>query len=147
MSRRNPFDELDELFDRMQENMEQAARLWEPTTPDGDPSGTSSLNIDLEDRSDELVLTGDLPGFETEDIDVRVKERTLHVAAEHDETTEAEAGEYVRRERRRTAVSRSVPLPAAVDTEGITATYNNGVLTVRMPKTEPSDEGTSIDVN
>jgi len=147
MPRRNPFDELDELLDRMQENMEQAARMWEPTTPDSDPSSTSSLNIDLEDRGDELVLTGDLPGFETGDIDVRVKERTLHVAAEHDESTETGDGEYVRRERRRTAVSRSVPLPAAVDTEGITAAYNNGVLTVRMPKTEPSDEGTRIDVN
>jgi HSP20 family protein len=147
MSGRNPFDELDELLDRMQENMEQAARMWDPTTPNGDLSGSSSLSIDLEDRGDELVLTGDLPGFEADDIDVRVKERTLHVAAEHDESTETEDSEYVRRERRRTAVSRSVPLPDAVDTEEITATYNNGVLTVRMPKTEPSDEGTRIDVS
>jgi HSP20 family protein len=147
MSRRNPFDELDELLDRMQENMEQAARMWDPTTPNGDLSDTASLNVDLEDRGDELVLTGDLPGFEAEDIDVRVKERTLHVAAEHDETSEASEGEYVRRERRRSAVSRSIPLPTAVDTEEITATYNNGVLTVRMPKTEPSSEGTRIDVN
>lgn len=147
MPGRNPFDELDELFDRMQENMEQAARMWDPTTPSGELSDTASLDVDLEDRGDELVLTGDLPGFETEAIDVRVKERTLHVAAEHDETSEAAEGEYVRRERRRSAVSRSIPLPTDVDTEGITATYNNGVLTVRMPKTEPSSEGTRIDVN
>jgi HSP20 family protein len=146
MSKPNPFDELDELLDRMQENMEQAARMWDPTTG-GDLSDTSSLNVDLEDRGDELVLTGDLPGFETGDIDVRVKERTLHVAAEHGETSETADGEYVRRERRRTAVSRSIPLPTAVDTEGSTATYNNGVLTVRMPKTEPNSEGTPIDVN
>jgi len=147
MSSPNPFDELDELLGRMQENMEQAARMWDPTTAGGDPPDTSSLTVDLEDRGDELVLTGDLPGFETEDIDVRLKERTLHVAAEHDETSESADGEYVRRERRRTAVSRSIPLPTAVDTEGSTATYNNGVLTVRMQKTEPSSEGTHIDVS
>jgi HSP20 family protein len=92
------------------------------------------------------VLTGDLPGFEGEDIDVRVKERAVHVAADHDETSETAAGEYVRRERRRTAVSRSIPLPAALDTEGSTATYDNGVLTVRLPKTEPSAEGTHVEV-
>jgi len=147
MSRRNPFDELDELFDRMQTNMEKAARAWDPTAAGPELPGTSSMSVDLEDRGDELVLTGDLPGFETDDIDVRVKERTLHVAADHDETTEAEDGEYVRRERRRMSVERSVPLPTAVDTDEITATYNNGVLTVRMPKTEPSSDGTRIDVN
>jgi len=147
MSKRNPFDELDELFDRMQANMEKAARMWDPETLAGDLPRASAMSIDLEDRGDELVLTGDLPGFETEDIDVRVKEGTLHVAAEHDETAEEETGEYVRRERRWTSVSRSVPLPAAVDADGITATYNNGVLTVRMPKAEPSSEGTRIDVS
>jgi HSP20 family protein len=147
MSKRNPFDELDELFDRMQENMERAAQAWDPTAMGSELSGASSMSVDLEDRDDELVLTGDLPGFETDDIDVRVKERTLEITAERDETIEEEAGEYVRRERRRSSVSRSVPLPTAVDTDGITATYNNGVLTVRMPKTEPSSDGTRIDVN
>lgn len=147
MSNRNPFDELDELFDRMQENMERAAQAWDPTATGSELSGASSMSVDIEDRDDELVLTGDLPGFETDDIDVRVKERTLEVTAERDETTEEEAGEYVRRERRRSSVSRSVPLPMAVDTDGITATYNNGVLTVRMPKAEPSSDGTRIDVN
>jgi len=147
MSKRNPFDELEELFDRMQENMERAARSWDPTAPAGELSGTSSMSVDLEDRGDELVLTGALPGFEADDIDVRVKDRTLRVSADHDETTEATEGEYIRRERRRTSVSRSVPLPTAVDADGITATYNNGILTVRMPKAEPSSDGTRIDVN
>jgi HSP20 family protein len=147
MSKRNPFDELDELFDRMQENMEKAARMWEPEQLGTELSGSASMSIDLEDRGDELVLTGDLPGFETEDIDVRVKERTLHVSADREESAEETDGEYVRRERRHKSVSRSVPLPSAVDTDDITASYNNGVLTVRMPKTEPSSDGTHIDVN
>jgi len=147
MSKRNPFDELDELFDRMQTNMEKAARMWDPQSLGEELPGPSSTSIDLEDQAEELVLTADLPGFETEDIDVRVQERTLHVEAEHDETAEEEEGEYIRRERRRTAVSRSIPLPTVVDTDGITATYNNGVLTVRMPKAEPSSGGTRIDVN
>jgi len=148
MSRRNPFDELEELFDRMQENFESAARTWDPADLDaGLPATGAEMRVDLEDTGEELVLTGDLPGFETEDIDVRVVDRTLRVDAERDEETEEERGEYVRRERRRMSVSRSIDLPSAVNENDITAAYNNGVLTVRMPKTEPDSRGTQIDVN
>jgi len=90
-----------------------------------------------------------LPGFETEDDEVRVDGRTLHVSAERDEETETESedGGFVRREHHRSSVSRSVSLPTAVDTAGITATHDNGILTVRMPKLDSDSEGTRIDVN
>jgi HSP20 family protein len=151
MARRNPFDEIEELFERMQENFESAARRWDPEDLDsGLPRPSAAgLSIDLEDRGDELVLTGDLPGFETEDIEVRVVDRALRIRAERDETSESrdEQGEYVHRERTHTSVSRSIDLPVAVEDEEITATYNNGVLTVSMPKAEPESDGTRIDVN
>jgi HSP20 family protein len=147
MSRRTPFDELDRLFEQMQENFENAAELWDPDAVDAGLPTTTGLRIDLEDTGDELVLTGDLPGFDTEDIDVRVNDRTLHVSAERDEETETETGEFVRRERRHSSVSRSVSLPAPVDTGGIDATHTNGVLTVRMPKIDSDSGGTQIDVN
>jgi HSP20 family protein len=148
MTRRNPFDELEELFDRMQENVENAARMWDPEEFEaGLPRPASAgMSVDLEDTGDDLVLTGDLPGFETEDIDVRVVDRTLQITAERDEETESDAGEYVRRERRHASVSRSISLPEPVDEADVTATYNNGVLTVRMPKRVSDDRGTQIDV-
>jgi HSP20 family protein len=149
MSRRTPFDELDRLFEQMQENFENAAELWDPDAVEAGLPTTTELRVDLEDTGEELVLAGDLPGFETDDIDVRVDDRTLHVSAERDDETEtaSEDGEFVRRERRHSSVSRSVSLPSAVDTAGITASHENGVLTVRMPKTDPDSEGTRIDVD
>lgn len=151
MARRTPFDELDRLFEQMQENFEDAAELWDPDAVESGLPTTTGLRINLEDTGEELVLTGDLPGFETADIDVRVDDRTLHVSAERDEEVETESdsedGEFVRRERRHSSVSRSVSLPTAVDTTGITATHDNGILTVRMPKVDPDSDGTRIDVN
>jgi len=141
----NPFDELERLMERMQENFDQAARWWE-TEPMPELSGTRSVQVDLEDRENELVLTADLPGFETEDVDVSVTDRTLRLEAEHAEEAEETAGEYVRRERRRMSVSRSVTLPDAVDPEEIAASYKNGVLTVTMPKQEPRAEATRIEI-
>lgn len=142
----NPFDELDRLFERMQQNVEEAAQWWdrEPFEDEFDPG---TVQIDLEDREDELVLTADLPGFESADIDVRLTDRTLHLEAEREETAEEEReGEFVRRERHMASVARSVTLPQSVEEEGIEASYQNGVLTVTMPKREPAESGTEIEI-
>ncbi|MEF8819152.1 MAG: Hsp20/alpha crystallin family protein [Haloferacaceae archaeon] len=139
----DPFDELSRLFERMQSDFEEMARSW------GDEPGlvSSSVRVDLEDRADELVLTAELPGFETDDIDVRVTDRTLHLEADHTTAAEETAeGEYLKRERRRTSVSRSVSLPEAVETDDISASFNNGVLTVRLPKSEPATQGEAIEI-
>ena len=140
----NPFNEISHLFERMQSDFEEMARTWseEPEVV------SSSVRVDLEDKDDEFVLTAELPGFDKEDIDVRLTDRTLQVSAEREEEEEeAESGEYIRRERHRKSISRKIPLPEAVDTDGVSATHNNGVLTVQMPKTEPTAEGTEIDVD
>lgn len=144
----NPFNELRRLFEQMQENVEKMTRSWEDEAFEMTPTVSASVDVDLENRDDELVLTADLAGFDKDDIDVRVADRTLRLEAEHTEETETEAdGEYVRRERRRASVARSIRLPEAVETDDIEATYINGVLTVRMPKRDPVTDGTEIEIN
>jgi HSP20 family protein len=142
----NPFDELDRLFERMQENVEEAAQWWEQEPFEGE-FGPGTVQIDLEEREEELVLTADFPGFETDDIDVTLTDRTLRLEAEREETAEEEReGEFVRRERRMASVARSVPLPESVEEDAIEASYQNGVLTVTMPKREPVESGTEIEI-
>jgi HSP20 family protein len=144
---KNPFRELERLFEQMQENMEETNRWWE-TEPIASGGGERpSVKVDLEDREEKLVLTAELPGFGKDDIDVRVTDHTLHLEAEHEEEAEEETGEFIRRERHRASVTRSIRLPETVEAEEITATYTNGVLTVEMPKTEPVTRGTKIEVS
>lgn len=144
----NPFDELDRLFDQLQRNVEEAARWWETDQSAAALPSVTDVNVDLEDRDDELVLTADLPGFDADDIDVRVTDRTLQLSAEHEETeeTEAEEGEYIRRERHRRSVSRRVSLPRSVDTDEIEADYQNGVLTVTLPTEAPESDGIEVEI-
>lgn len=139
----NPFAELNRFFDRMQSDFEEKARSW------SEESGVvSSVRVDLKDRDDEFVLTAELPGFEKDDIDVRVTDRTLRLEAEHaEETEEEEEGEYVRRERHRASVARSISLPEAVEADDISATFKNGVLTLRLPKSEPVTQGKQIEIS
>jgi HSP20 family protein len=133
--RRNPLEEVEDLLERMGERLD--AEAW--------PVGTG-VTVDVADHDDRYVVTADLPGYETDDIDVRLAAGSLHIETERqtDETTEDV--NYLRRERHRESVSRRVSIPDPVDEEDITATYTNGVLTIELPKQE-ADAGTTIDID
>lgn len=150
MSSRNPFEEIERLFERLSRQFEDASRDWESDGPLAEwRSGIESMAVDLVERDGEFVATVDLPGFDREDVDVQVTDHTLRIEAEREEATEEDAGDeegrYLRHERRRESTHRSIRLPDAVDTEGVTARMNNGVLTVTLPKVE-AETGRSIEI-
>ena len=127
------------MFERMNQQLGQFEDTPVP--------GTQQLSIDLADRDDAFEVTVDLPGYDREDIDLSVADRTLRISAERDESTEAGEGEYLRRERRRRSVSRTLSLPEDIEENEASAGYTNGVLTVTLPKTTGHDESRSIDID
>lgn len=106
-----------------------------------------SISIDVEDTDEAYVVTADLPGFEREDIEVQVENNTLTLRATREEETEEEGSNYLHRERSTSSLSRSVTLPDPVDEADASASYNNGVLTVTLPKRDRGTGGTNIPVN
>jgi len=144
--RDNPFDSLEDLFDRMSRQFEEAARGLEGEWDWSTEMGTGRMNIDLADRGDAFVLTADVPGYEKEEIDVRLADNRLTIVAEHEESAEEETETYIRSERQHRAMRDSVRLPAAVDADAVTAACKNGVLTVTLPKVEPTEEARRIDI-
>lgn len=144
----NPFDELEELFDRMTRQFETAARAWdvENAAPFERSTEGSSVGLDLADEGDAFVVTVDVPGYETDDLDVRLTGETLRVSGERERTVEDEGREYVRRERRTDSFSRQVRLPEPADPDDVEARLRNGVLTLRIPKVEPGEGARSIDI-
>ncbi|MFT4923485.1 MAG: HSP20 family protein [Haloarculaceae archaeon] len=132
MSGTDPFEEMERLFEQF-----------------SDFGGASSdIEVDVLDDDDAYVVVADLPGYDTDDIDVQLSDdRHLQVSADRDEEEILEEGDVVRRERRHTHVSRTVPLPGAVEGTDTEASYENGVLTVRLGKQAATDEGTDIPVN
>lgn len=139
--RRNPFEEVEQLFERMSRQFEEAGGDWSLLV------SPSSASVDVAERAEEFVVTVDLPGFEKEDIDLRLTDGTLHITAEHAEEREEETGTYVRKERRHESVSRSVRLPDPVDEDDVSASFNNGVLTVTLPKLQPGESPERIDIS
>ena len=133
------------MFDRMSRQFEDMTRSWEGTGSSM-TSGWGSMGIDLADRGDEFVVTADVPGFEKDEIDLQLVENTLRIHAEHTQETEQREETYLRSERQHQRLSDSVRLPEAVDEEAVTATCKNGVLTVHLPKAEPSQPSRNIEV-
>lgn len=140
MSRRDPFEDIEQLFERLGAGFEDVSRQVESEFGAGD------VAVDVADDADEVVVHADLPGYETDDIHVTVQDRSLRISAER--SSESEDAKFLRRERTRRAVSRTVGLPTEVDPEGAAATHENGVLEVRLPKLSPAaGEGHSIDID
>lgn len=144
MQGRNPFEELERIFDRMSRQFEGSWGEWEM------PGGMQEMSIDVADRADEIVVTADLPGFERDDIDVRLADNRLRIHAHREETTEETGeegrGEYIRQERSHRSMNRSITLPESVDEENVHARYTNGVLTVTLPKLHKVEESRSISI-
>lgn len=145
-TRGNPFEELERLFERMNRQFGDVSPGSTGRRPFGQlASGGEPMAIDLVEHDEEFVVTVDLPGFERDDVDIRVTDHTLRIDAEHEETTDEDAEQYLRRERRHESTSRSVRLPDAVETGSVTARMNNGVLTITLPKVE-GDTARTIDI-
>ena len=91
--------------------------------------------MDLYDWGDTLVVRADIPGMAKDKIEVSVIRNTLTIRGEKTDGKEEGKG---RSERFYGAFSRSLALPAAVDSEKVTATYRDGVLEIVLPKTAES---------
>lgn len=129
MPQREPFDELE--------------RFLEGMTPGVEP--VDGVAVDLKDEGDAFVAAVDFPGYAKEDISVSVDGRTVTLRAEREEESEVKDENYLKRERRRGRAKRTVTVPEPVDETAATATFDAGVLTVRLPKREEAG-GTTIDV-
>lgn len=120
-------------FDPFREMEEMQRAFW--NTPS---VASSTFRTDISETNDAYKLEAELPGFAKEDIKVDIDDDTLTIKAEHSENNDEQndAGEYVRRERYYGSYSRSFNV-SEIDVDGITAAYENGVLTLNMPKRAP----------
>jgi HSP20 family protein len=100
-----------------------AARRWVPA-------------MDLVETDDHFVLHADLPGLAEGDVKIEVADDVLTVSGERRFETEAKKDGFYRLERGSGAFARSLTLPEGVDAQAIEASFDKGVLEVRVPKPE-----------
>lgn len=135
----SPWSDLDEVANRL--NRVFTARDF------GDVEGATWVPaVNVEETPEELLLTAELPGLRREDVELEIENNVLTIRGRKEETRE-EKGErrYHVWERRAGSFQRSFSLPRTVDGDKIAATFENGVLHVRMPKA-PEAKGKKIEI-
>jgi HSP20 family protein len=94
--------------------------------------------IDVVDRGDYYELTAELPGFNKDSIDVQVGEDVIQLTAQVQNESKGEGAKYVSHERTYSAFNRSIQFPDKILGAKVEGTMRDGILTMRIPKREPT---------
>lgn len=100
--------------------------------------GTETLAVDMYETADSVVVKTAVPGVKPEDIDITISGDVLTIKGETKTEEKVEKANYIRQERRYGAFQRSVQLPGSLLTDKAQATFENGILTLTIPKSEES---------
>ena len=117
------FDGLDQIFDSV---------FTEPVWRTGAPA------VDIREEDDGYLVQAELPGIAEKDLKVSVDDNVLTISARTGKDAERKTDGYLVRERRHAAYTRSFVLPRDADHEGVSASFEDGLLTLTVPKTEAS---------
>lgn len=132
--------EIANLIAQTQKEVEKLFRdVWSKLSAEGLRLGAWEPPVDVIDRGEEIIVLADVPGFSKEDIKVKVTETAVEVFAQRSTEIPIE-GRYVLRQRVRDSIYRRVDLPVKVRPELAKAKLENGVLEVRIPKSEVARE-------
>lgn len=106
---------------------------------DNDLFGKNTLEpfkTDIKNLENRYIIDSDLPGFKKEDISVSIEDKYLKIHAERNASNDVEENRYIRRERSYGSFERKFIISDDVDSENISAAYENGVLSISLPKKE-----------
>ncbi len=98
-------------------------------------TAANPLRADIRETDGEFIIEADIPGAKKEDIKLDLRDDTLTISVEHNNEVKEEAENYIRKERRYGSYSRSFYVEN-IKNEEVSAKYENGLLTVKLPKDE-----------
>lgn len=134
-----PFSEMETLRRQMDQIFDMAALPEVPSRIADEMVGVNNTTqitwkpaIELHDTEDNIVLRAEIPGVEGKDLDIRVTREAVAISGEHRYENKTERG--FRSEFRYGKFQRVIALPVAVQNDQVQAQFNNGILTLTLPK-------------
>jgi HSP20 family protein len=143
----NPWDQLNALHQRMDQMFNNALSQF----PADDPAMISTLsspNLDVREEKDHYTIRADMPGADKSSIKVNVEGRLLTVSGERTSVNETKSNDkVVRSERSMAKFVRTIQLPGPVKADAVDAKYDNGVLTLNLPKADQATTSTQVPIH
>jgi HSP20 family protein len=129
----SPFEEFERRFEdffrRPFSLMEAPWTRWSAIAGDVSPA------MDIYEEGNDIVVKAEIPGMKKEEIHVDINEKAVTVSGEKKKEEKVERKDYVHLERTYGSFARTFALPAEVQTDKARATFKDGVLELRVPKT------------
>jgi HSP20 family protein len=127
----SPIKDVERLFERF---------FARPSWPLGGTVSRENVwepSLDFAENSKEFVVLLEIPGVTRDDLDVKLEGNLLTLSGKRELNKQEKGDDYLWEERVEGRFARTLRVPSAVQESEIEATYNDGVLTVRLPKSEP----------
>lgn len=137
----NPFDS----FRQMRAMMDRAFFPWNFNMASDMPTPVENLPLDVYESNGDLVVKAALPGIKPEQVSIHITEGMLEIHAESKEEKEMKDADYYLKEYTANTWHRSLRLPDNIKADKATARYNNGFLTLTVPR-QPGATPRSIEV-
>jgi len=138
----SPFQEMERRFQEMEKQFEDFFRRpfsllpsWWPRLKTAEIEEVAP-SMDIFTEGDDVVVKTELPGMKKEDIDVSLTKDTITISGDKKKEEKIEKKDYYSLERSYGSFKRSFSLPAEVHAEKASAKFKDGVLEIRIPKTE-----------
>jgi HSP20 family protein len=130
----SPFERMEEMFDDFFRR--PFGRTFWPALPRIVEEMEPGVSVDIYEEGDNVIVKSDLPGMTKDDIEVNLTDDTITLSGERKKEEKVEKKNYFRLERSYGAFKRSFALPVEVQTDKAKAVFRDGVLEIKIPKTE-----------
>jgi HSP20 family protein len=124
------FGEFPFGWPRLREEMPRLSRALRLQAP----------SVDMYEEKNDVVVKAEMPGLSKDDIEITLSDSMLTLKGEKKKEEEVKEKDYYRCEREYGSFLRTIPLPSEVKRDGVKAVFKNGILEVRMPKTETAQK-------
>lgn len=102
-------------------------------------------SVDVRETGTSYIMEVDLPGYTEKDIEINLKDRLMTISSSRKEEKEEKNGEYLMRERSSSEFTRRFTLPQDINSEDVSARFENGVLSIDIPK-KPETQPKQIEI-
>lgn len=143
----SPWDQFNRLHQQMDQLFNDTVSQF-PLNDAALVNAVSSPNLDVREEKDHYTVRADMPGADRGSVKVNVEGRLLTITGQRTAVNETKDNDkVVRSERSMAQFVRSVELPGPVKADAVDAKYDNGVLSITLPKAEQATSGTEVQVH
>ncbi len=142
----SPFEEMNSIFEDLDRTLDQM--LGRPSRIGfGRRTGDRTPAIDMRDLGDKYQIEAEIPGIDKDDLEIELRDGNLVIEGESSKEIEDEGEDYLRKERGYRSFYRQLPVPEEVEQEDVSASLDQGILCIDLPKKEEeTKQGKKIEI-